>query len=106
LLDKKEFRSKPLKLSDYEGIYCLGGCYLDKERTTSYYKNFLAILKLDTHPPMWVVPETTGIEPKGRILHSATYLSELSIIAVFGGRDDNMSNPYFGSLHIYKILEK
>ena len=49
-----------MKFLDYEGLYCFGGCSFDKDKNTQYYDHFVYILRLDTHPPSWTIPDTIG----------------------------------------------
>ncbi|CAD8100009.1 unnamed protein product [Paramecium sonneborni] len=104
--EKKEMRSKQLKTQDYEGVYCFGGCFIDENKNTQYYSNFVTILKFDQPFNNWIIPETTGKPPQPRIQHTASYLQDMSIIIIFGGRDDQKTNPYFNDLFAFKILDK
>ncbi|KAM3130897.1 hypothetical protein pb186bvf_017009 [Paramecium bursaria] len=106
IFEKKDFRAKPVKFLDYEGLYCFGGCSFDKDKNTQYYDHFVYILRLDTHPPSWTIPDTIGQQPKGRIMHSANYLQDLNVVVIYGGRDDQQANPYFNDLYVYKLIER
>ncbi|CAD8088588.1 unnamed protein product [Paramecium primaurelia] len=106
IFEKKDTRSKPYKALEHEGIYCFGGCYIDEIKNTQFYNNFMALLKLDQPNNPWVIPETFGKQPDPRIQHTASYVQEMNIIIIFGGRDDSRSHPYFNDLFAYKICEK
>ncbi|CAD8093348.1 unnamed protein product [Paramecium sonneborni] len=106
IFEKKDLRSKPYKTPEHEGIYCFGGCYIDENKNTQYYNNFMAILKLDQPNNSWIIPETLGKQPVSRIQHTASFVQEMNIIIIFGGRDDARSHPYFNDLFAYKIYEK
>ncbi|CAD8082197.1 unnamed protein product [Paramecium sonneborni] len=106
IFEKKDSRNKPQKVSEHEGIYCFGGCYIDENKNTQFYNNFMALLKLDQPNNPWVIPETMGKQPLSRIQHTASYVQDMNIIIIFGGRDDSRSHPYFNDLFAYKICEK
>ncbi|CAD8175841.1 unnamed protein product [Paramecium pentaurelia] len=106
IFEKKDTRGKPYKALEYEGIYCFGGCYIDDDKNTQFYNHFMALLKLDQPNNPWVIPETSGKPPLPRIQHTASYVQDMNIIIIFGGRDDSRSHPYFNDLFAYKICEK
>ena len=55
-----------------------------------------------------MTPETKGLMPPARAMHSMVYLNELSIIAIYGGRNDNLrgtspTSGCFNDLHILHL---
>lgn len=83
------------------GIYFFGG--MDETRTAT---NELHLLKAGPHGCIWSLIHTTGTAPAPRFQHSMTYFPELSLIVVFGGRQDERSNSgyrCFGELHLLQL---
>lgn len=106
LLEKRDQRTKAPKFLDHEAIYSFGGCYLNPDKSTSYYPFFVATLKLEGPQNYWQIPEYSGKSPSERICHSATHIPEANTIVVFGGRDDKLMNPYFCDLYALRVIEK
>ncbi|EGR30372.1 kelch motif family protein, putative [Ichthyophthirius multifiliis] len=68
-----------------EGIYIFGGLFENSEASDQ-----LRILKIGQKPLFWTFPETNGIPPIGRFQHGQSFLQDLNILVVYGGRNDKI----------------
>lgn len=52
--------------------------------------NKLFILKLNTKPLQYIIPDTVGTPPIGRYGHCSDFLKEKNYFLVYGGRNDDI----------------
>lgn len=96
-----DFKTKMNSLNKIkeEGIYLFGGM---NEQQAIF--NHLKVLKLGSYPLKWIEPETRGIPPQPRYLHSMNYFQDLNIIIIYGGRNDKNSQPILSDICILNIF--
>lgn len=82
------------------GVYLFGGLTLSGEPT-----NDLNILDLSQSPPMWVVPNTTGVYPSARHSHTMLYISKISILLIYGGKGQCSSSEqlYLSDIFMLRV---
>ena len=68
-----------------EGIYFFGGKYRNGKMCDK-----LRILKMGKKVNKWVVPSTIGNAPEARYGHCMEYFSDIGILVIYGGRNDDL----------------
>ncbi|KAL4459853.1 hypothetical protein ABPG74_003379 [Tetrahymena malaccensis] len=81
-----------------EGVYFFGG--VNQSGATN---NRLAILKTDSKPMYFIIPETFGEPPKPRCKHSMVYLEQMEWIIIYGGINENSNYGYLNDMYMLKL---
>lgn len=88
------------KIPNY-GIYIFGGINGKKQACNELYR-----IIPGTRPLRCIIPQTSGIPPSPRFMHSMAYCSSFNNIVVFGGRVDiknTMEYTCFNDVHVLFI---
>lgn len=94
-----KFKSNSLNKIKEEGIYLFGGM---NEKQTIF--NTLRILKLGCYPLKWTEPETKGIPPQPRFLHTMNFYKDMNIIIIYGGRNDKLQEAVFSDICVLNVF--
>ncbi|EAR90836.2 kelch motif protein (macronuclear) [Tetrahymena thermophila SB210] len=81
-----------------EGVYFFGG--VNQSGVTN---NRLAILKTDSKPMYFIIPETFGEPPKPRCKHSMVYQEQMEWIIIYGGINENSNYGYLNDMYMLKL---
>ncbi|KAL4506637.1 hypothetical protein ABPG72_000208 [Tetrahymena utriculariae] len=81
-----------------EGVYFFGG--VNQSGATN---NRLAILKTDSKPMYFIIPETFGEPPKPRCKHSMVYQEQMEWIIIYGGINENSNYGYLNDMYLLKL---
>lgn len=84
------------------GVYVFGG--LD---ANSQAHNQLYLCKTGQRPLAWSLLETRGMPPTPRFQHSLSYVRDLNLLVVIGGRDDTQSGTgyrCFNDVHLLSLV--
>ena len=82
----------------HEGIYIFGG--IDEEKN---YRNDIHILKVGRKPCEWLQPKIDGIPPYPRTMAKINFYQELSILIIYGGKNDLLKKSIFNDIYVLDI---
>jgi hypothetical protein len=81
-----------LELIKFEGFYKFGGRLASGEATNELLIFQVKKNKSTSQASFKIIkPLTKGHSPGARYMHSLTYVPKLSLVAIYGGRNDQMS---------------
>ena len=93
-----------LELIKYEGFYMFGGRKPSGKASNDLYVLSVTKDKKTGRAKFQAIkPETQGKKPPARYSHTLDYVPRLSVVVIYGGRNDNNDQPILDDLWVIKL---